>query len=158
MRNYKIEFLALLVGFGFMFLGSNAKADSEGGLIGGSRGWNYTHAGSSGSIFTGAGEVGGIQLSSGTSLDSLANYGVGIDTNATTNVTSVTSIAAQRVTPALIFESTTTVGDATAIIQEKHWKINDGDGKGYRVQNGFYWFPTASASGEAHRAIIKWRR
>lgn len=140
---------------------SLAKAD----LTAGAAGWYFTHAGSSGSIFTGAGELGAIYLSSGTTNG--IDWGVAIDSAGTTSLSSsITGQAAQRVTPSLVFQSSataniTSVATGTASYGypfPQMYNFTDGAGRGVRVQNGLYWFPSADASGEARRAIIKWRR
>ena len=136
-----------------------AHADSDGGLIGGGRGWYSTHIATSGSVFTGSGEIGGIYLSSGPSTST--QFAVGLDTNATNSLpTNYTPDATQRVTPALVFQSTTTYTGNTGSVAglSQGLDLTDGAGKGIRVTNGFYWFPSAIGSGEGLRAIIKWRR
>ena len=143
-------FIASLLVFAFCKV---AKAD----IVGGVNGWYYTHIGSSGSIFTGAGEVGAIFLSSGPSTT--IEYGIGVDTQATTAFSaSVLADATNRVTPALTFNSTTTLTNDIVGPMDRTWDATSGTGEGLQVRDGFYWFPTANASGEALRAIVKWRR
>lgn len=159
------KFKALLLSLGCIGMATVAHAAAgTGGLFGGSKGWNYTHMGSSGSVFTGTGEIGSIYLSSGVLASQ--DWGVGVDTNATVAVpASVLVTDAQRVTPALIFESSATAQMANLTSPTAYgyqlrttWDVVDGNGNGIRVGKGFYWFPSASSNGEARRAIIKWRQ
>jgi len=130
-----------------------AKAD----LISGQSGWNFTHFADSGSLTTEAVEIGAIYMSSGISTQ--ADYGILFSTNATSSVLFGALPAAGRVSPALIFNSTTTLtGDQLAPAMDRVWNAIGPDGNGIRLNNGAYWFASAGASGEARRAVIKWRR
>lgn len=148
----------LLLAFSLIIAGvSIAKAD----VVAGYNGWNYTHLADSGSVFTGAGELGAIYLATGTTG---GQWGIAFDSNAVNLVSGFAAFAdSDRVTPALPFISTTTVvnaggEDSNLAATPYKWDMVDNNGDGIQVRDGLYWLPSAGASGEALRTIVKWRR
>ena len=134
-------------------------------LIAGADAWKYTHIASSGSIFTGSGELGAVYMSSGAQGERI--FAVLYDTGATISLNySVALGTGNRVTPALLFQSSatytrdTTGSDAAfpSSFNTSHNYIGEG-GDGIRVERGLYYLPSVNgASGEARRVVIKWRR
>ena len=159
MNKKLLSFVALLL-FGFVGI---VTAD----LIRGAGGWTYTAIATSGSVVTGAGELGGVYLSSGIQT-TVSGYTVVYDTDATTSLEfAVSNTAANRMTPALVFQSSATVTQANATPATQMFPFEfrttltliDSDGNGVRFNRGLYYLPsTNGASGEANRAVIKWRR
>ena len=143
-----------------------AYADILSGLVAGGRGWNYTAiAAASGTVATGSGEFGGFYLSSGSHAS--VDWAIALDTVVAASIAYSTFESGQRVTPAVMFESSATItsGDVAASTAqprrgnyEKTFDITDAAGVGIRFINGLFFFKTSGSSGEAVRGVVKWRR
>jgi len=104
-------------------------------------GLNATHVGSSSSVFTGSGELYEIKLSTGS-----GDFVVAFDSAAVGSVALSAFAATQRISPALSFSTT------------GHTSLNSTVANKIRVKNGLYLFSSTTASGEANRAIVYFKK
>ena len=147
----KLFLSILFVGGLFIGLSSISKAADV-------KSWNYTETTSSATIFNGGGYVKKVYLSHCAPSAEGTHYAVLVD-SVVAAAGSTFSIfpASQKKSPALLFNSTTTLLSTGANGYDKNASIVYDD-PGLYIEDAAYLYQTAVASGETYKCGVLWRK